>query len=254
MANVRRTPAGLEQPPGVTLRKHATFTVRRYAPFVVAEAPLDGIGAGGGQGHEGQAADGAAAAAARPPAPPAAAAAGPSVNPAGRSIGAFRALAGYLFGGNARGAAMSMTTPVLSDSRGRMQFVLPAGRAAGGNSTDGSSVGVAARADASAAPPPLPGSGVVVRVDDGGIFVVREFGGVATPAVVAAEASALRRDAAAAGFAIREGAGGSAPVRLARYNDPSVKPRFRRNEVMLPLDEGKFDLWRGGPGEGAPEL
>lgn len=28
---------------------------------------------------------------------------------------------------------------------------------------------------------------------------------------------------------------------LARYNDPSTKPWFRRNEVLMPVD--KFDLW-----------
>ena len=28
---------------------------------------------------------------------------------------------------------------------------------------------------------------------------------------------------------------------LARYNDPSTRPRFRRNEVLLPLAD--FELW-----------
>ena len=30
-------------------------------------------------------------------------------------------------------------------------------------------------------------------------------------------------------------------IRLARYNDPSTKPRFRRNEVLVKLE--KFELW-----------
>jgi hypothetical protein len=29
---------------------------------------------------------------------------------------------------------------------------------------------------------------------------------------------------------------------LARYNDPSVKPRFRRNEILMQLKD--FDLWQ----------
>jgi hypothetical protein len=215
LSNVRRTPKGLEQPPGETLRRHATFSVRRYRPFLVAEAPLDGVPAfvAGGGGDEAQRA---------------------SFNPAGRSVGAFRALAAYLFGQNTQAKAMKMTTPVFSSSRGSMQFVLPLPVAAG-----------------NAAAQPLPGSSVSVREDPGGIFAVREFSGVATPAQVAAEASALRAEVAAAGFRLGEK---GAAVRLARYNDPSVKPRFRRNEVLLPLDERSFDLWKGGPGEGAPEL
>jgi SOUL heme-binding protein len=28
---------------------------------------------------------------------------------------------------------------------------------------------------------------------------------------------------------------------LARYNDPSIQPIFRRNEVLVPV--AKFDLW-----------
>ena len=28
---------------------------------------------------------------------------------------------------------------------------------------------------------------------------------------------------------------------LARYNDPSTKPMFRKNEVLIPIE--KFDLW-----------
>jgi hypothetical protein len=210
LANLKRTPQGLEQPPCETLRRHSTFSVRRYASFDVAEAPLDGVGE-------------------------AASSSSSSYNPAGRSVGAFRALAAYLFGGNAQGKAMAMTTPVLSDSAGRMQFVLPS------SSSSSSS---------SSTPSPLPGSPVKVRSHPGGLFAVREFSGVATPALVASEASALRADVAAAGFALKEGSA----VRLARYNDPSVKPRFRRNEVLLALDEQAFDLWKGGPGEGAPEL
>ena len=46
------------------------------------------------------------------------------VNPAKGGGGAFNALAGYIFGGNSRKEKMAMTTPVFSDSNGRMQFVV----------------------------------------------------------------------------------------------------------------------------------
>ena len=47
-----------------------------------------------------------------------------SVNPAAGGSGAFNALAGYIFGGNAARDRMAMTTPVFTDSRGSMQFVV----------------------------------------------------------------------------------------------------------------------------------
>lgn len=48
-------------------------------------------------------------------------------SPAGKGDGAFNTLAKYIFGGNAAGARMSMTTPVFSDNRGAMQFVIEPG-------------------------------------------------------------------------------------------------------------------------------
>lgn len=58
--------------------------------------------------------------------------------------GAFRELAGFLFGGNAEGQKMSMTTPVITSDTGAMQFVLPL-------------------ASADDAPAPLPTSSVQVK-------------------------------------------------------------------------------------------
>ncbi len=51
-------------------------------------------------------------------------------DPAGDGGPAFRALAGYLSGGNAAGARMAMTAPVISDTRGAMQFYMGGGRQA----------------------------------------------------------------------------------------------------------------------------
>jgi hypothetical protein len=48
------------------------------------------------------------------------------INPASVGIKAFNALAGYIFGGNASGAKMAMTTPVFSSTDGTMEFVVSA--------------------------------------------------------------------------------------------------------------------------------
>ncbi len=45
-------------------------------------------------------------------------------NPKGRGDGAFNALAKYIFGDNASSTKMQMTTPVFTDDRGTMQFVI----------------------------------------------------------------------------------------------------------------------------------
>ena len=47
-----------------------------------------------------------------------------SGSPAGKGDGAFNTLAKFIFGGNAAGTRMRMTTPVFSDNRGSMQFVI----------------------------------------------------------------------------------------------------------------------------------
>ena len=45
-------------------------------------------------------------------------------SPAGEGDKAFNALAKYIFGNNASSTKMQMTTPVFTDDRGAMQFVI----------------------------------------------------------------------------------------------------------------------------------
>jgi hypothetical protein len=98
--DLKKTPA-LETPKYEILRKAAQYEVRRYSAFPVVEAPM-------GAARTAQAGAGAGAGSVLP------------------GVRAFRALAGYIFGGNAAGEKMAMTTPVLTDGgRTRMQFVLP---------------------------------------------------------------------------------------------------------------------------------
>lgn len=74
-------------------RRKKAYSVRKYKPFAVAEARMPAPGqADGGKAVQGS---------------------------------AFRELAKFLFGGNATGTRMAMTTPVITSDSGAMQFVLP---------------------------------------------------------------------------------------------------------------------------------
>ena len=114
------TPQGLEAPRYALLRRARDYQVRRYAPFLVAEAPLDGCGAPGGD----QAAAGSSGGGGEDGGGSGSGSDGGGVSPAGPGVKAFRALAGYLFGANAEGRKMRMTTPVLSRTDGTMAFVI----------------------------------------------------------------------------------------------------------------------------------
>jgi hypothetical protein len=72
----------------------------------------------------------------------------------------------------------------------------------------------------------------------GGVYAAAIFNGVATPRVCADVAAQLLADLPESGLRAAEPGAWT----LARYNDPSVKPRFRRNEVLIALQD--FDLWK----------
>ena len=46
-------------------------------------------------------------------------------DPAGQATAAFRALAGFLFGKNKQEQKFGMTMPVITDTTGRMRFIMP---------------------------------------------------------------------------------------------------------------------------------
>lgn len=72
----------------------------------------------------------------------------------------------------------------------------------------------------------------------GGVYAAAVFSGVATPRRCAEVQQQLLGALQEAGLRVAD----PGSWVLARYNDPSVKPRFRRNEVLMKL-EG-FDLWQ----------
>jgi hypothetical protein len=92
--------------------------------------------------------------------------------------------------------------------------------------------------DLSAAPAPAAATPVRLAARPGGTFAAAVFNGVATPRRCKEVEGALRAALA------RDGLQPVGAVTLARYNDPGVKPERRRNEILLELTPGSFDLWR----------
>ena len=143
---------------------------------------------------------------------------------------AFRSLASFI-----TREKISMTTPVLSDSRA-MRFVLAPGEAeARAEKAAAAAAGVSGGEDG--------GGGVAVSKVRGGIYAVASFGGIATDGASARAAEKLSADLAADGVKVSEGSS-SPPFLLAQYNGPVTLPPFRLNEVLVPLDAEAFDLWK----------
>lgn len=134
---------------------------------------------------------------------------------------AFKQLAGFLGKKNDRGQGLSMTTPVFNKSKqGVMQFYIGEGYK-----------------DVSEVPAPK-NSSITIRQEPGGLYGADVFSGNAKqPRVNEREQqlrNALDRD-------------GTKPISdewiLAQYNVPWQLPGFKRNEVLIPVDESTFELW-----------
>jgi len=78
---------------------------------------------------------------------------------------------------------------------------------------------------------------VQLQQESGDIYAAAIFNGVATPRRCQEVQQQLLAALQEAGLQAAD----SSKWTLARYNDPSVKPRFRRNEVLIKLK--MFDLW-----------
>lgn len=77
---------------------------------------------------------------------------------------------------------------------------------------------------------------VEVREQPGGHYAVASFSGIADARTSAEVEAALRT-----GMQSRQLEADGSGWLLARYNDPSTKPMFRRNEVLIPVRN--FQLW-----------
>ena len=122
---------------------------------------------------------------------------------------AFNSLAGYIFGrANASGTKMEMTTPVFTKSN-KMQFVVS------GQSVD--------------ALPASTNDKVVLKEEQGGIFVAKKFNGIATEELARDVEEQLRR------LMKNDGLKADGNAALAQYNDPFTNPLLRRNEIIIPI-------------------
>jgi hypothetical protein len=96
-------------------RRAAGYQVRRYQPFLVVEAPLDWSSSSSGSDSSSDSSGSSSSNSGS---------SGRSVNPASAGVQAFRALVGYISGSNAASKKFAMTTPVLTSSSGKMQFMI----------------------------------------------------------------------------------------------------------------------------------
>lgn len=89
--------------------------------------------------------------------------------------------------------------------------------------------------DTASLPQPLNASVRCMQMP-GGMYAVRSFSGMAGEAQAQEQLSSLRQ-----AMARDQLKAASEKWTLARYNDPSTKAPFRRNEVLVSVQE--FDLW-----------
>ncbi|GMH32413.1 hypothetical protein BSKO_00247 [Bryopsis sp. KO-2023] len=140
------------------------------------------------------------------------------VNPAVDGSRAFQRLAGYIFGQNEGEEKMDMTTPVISTSSGKMQFPI-------GSKYEGMS----------SMPTPT-STDVECKDTGGGLYAVAQFDGLALEPDAEREHSKLEK------AMVVDGMTPGKDWTLARYNEPFTNPATRRNEVLIPIEDG-FSLW-----------
>ena len=168
----------VETPRFRVLKQTPAFELRQYEPMVVAETEVPG----GSEDSQG-----------------------------------FRTLAGYIFGGNARGQSISMTAPVAQQevagsdgARVTMSFMMP-------------------RAHALEDLPHPKDSRVRLKRVDQGLMAAVVFSGQWNRSDVASRTEALRQGVLDAGMTV------VGPPVFARYDPPWTPPFLRRNEIMVPV-------------------
>lgn len=129
----------------------------------------------------------------------------------------FNDLANYIFGGNREQVKMEMTTPVLSTIKPE-----------GNQSTNMQFVMEGRFRETSQLPQPL-SSKVQLKQEKGGYFGAVSFAGWPLDFEVVQQERKLRE------ALLREGLNPEPGYVLARYNEPTVPPAVRRNEVLIEL-------------------
>lgn len=213
------TTPDLETPEYTVFKRMSSYEIRRYSPFVVAQCQMTNDLAS--------------------PSIPFL----PTESSSAAAVGAFRQLAGYIFGSNDKKQVMEMTTPVFSDGE-RMEFVI--GPSSISTSLSPSSLAAAAAVSSPSVPSNLPkplSPLVSTSTRPGGLYAVSTFGGMPTREEIQgnqykALLQVLERDGIK--LHVSSSSSSSSSWSLARYNGPGTPNFLRRNEVLVPLDEEAF--------------
>lgn len=180
-----------EEPSYTVVKAYPDFELRTYAPTIEAQVTVDG--------------------------------------PYGQAVrGAFRILAGYIFGGNAPRSTIAMTTPVSAKPASEsIAMTTPVSATPG---PQGWTVSFTMPSTWTMVTLPMANDPRVRLVEvPGATWVVRKFRGRATDAVVAKQLADLRRDAEAAALELSDASS------VSQFNPPWVLGPWRRNEVRWAL-------------------
>jgi hypothetical protein len=177
----------VEEPPYRLIRRNEPFEIRAYPEMIVAEAS--------------------------------------EIGPRKAAISSgFRAIAGFIFGGNSAGQKIAMTAPVLQE---------PDSTTTAPERLEGTAVWkirfIMPRNWSFQTLPRPANAAIALRAVPGERFVVVRYSGLAGDVSVDGHLGTLRRYAAEQGLKTQ-----GAPV-LAFYDPPWTLPFLRRNEIMLAL-------------------
>ena len=201
----RETPEGLSGPEYRVVAEGVDYEIREYEAYTVASSSMAKVG-------ESYSADDLA-----------------------NGGAAFNALAAYLFGANAEGKKMEMTTPVSTTSLGEMRFYLK--RDDGDVTVD-------------QLPQPLTEEdegfnekGTVTLAEvPAARLAVRRFTGFVTEGEIARQKDALLSGLAADGVEVDVPHGKAVPHVVFQYNPPYTLPIVRRNEMAVPVRQPGVDV------------
>ncbi len=139
----------------------------------------------------------------------------------------FRALADFIFGNNAPGGKISMTTPVVQEKGGNISMTTPVVQE---SSSDGWKTRFVMPREYTLATLPKPNNEAIkIYETQPKRYAVIRFSGLISEANVKSHEDKLRAYVAASGLKVMPG------VTYAYYDPPWTLPFFRRNEAMLEL-------------------
>lgn len=163
---------------------------------------------------------------------------------------AFNTLAGYLFGGNAEGKVMDMTTPVTTTMSGEMRFYLadpnvpaPFESQRPASSPDRKGASGSSATSTSGAENPT----IEIQTLPPARLAVRRFTGFVTDGEVSRQKEALLTALLLDGVELDVPHGQAVPHAIFQYNPPYALPVIRRNEIAVPVAGASDELEAAAP-------